>query len=300
VSGAWEGLLLVDKPSGPTSHDIVARVRKATGQRRVGHGGTLDPLASGLLPLVLGRATRLVRFLPDSPKVYAGTLRLGLTTDTDDVTGEVTRRHGEALPPSRRVVEAAGRMVGRQLQRPPAVSARKVGGKRLYRLARKGIEVSPAPSEIEIFGFELEPGESSGVYRFVVRVSPGTYVRSLARDLGGALGCGAALESLRRTAVGPLLPDPRLAPERDAAPGVESMREALIPLDRMPLALPTNELPTPEAARRFVHGQRLESGPERPAPGFVAVFSPGGELLGVAEIRDGKLRPTVVIPPSAD
>jgi tRNA pseudouridine55 synthase len=279
---------------------MVARVRKATGQRRVGHGGTLDPLASGLLPLVLGRATRLVRFLPDTPKIYAGTLRLGLTTTSDDVTGQVTRRYKAALPEPHRVVEQAGRLVGRLLQSPPAVSARKVGGQRLYRLARKGIEAAAPPAEVEVFGFDLEPADSAAVYRFQVRVSPGTYVRSLARDLGAALGCGAALESLRRTAVGPLVPDPRLAPAPDGAPDVAALRDALIPLDRIPLALPARELATPDQAVRFLHGGKLDVAAGETLEGPVAVFSSAGRLLGVGEIRNARLRPMVVIPRLAD
>ena len=135
MSGAWEGLLLIDKPSGPTSHDIVVAVRRASGQSRIGHAGTLDPLASGLLPLVLGHATRLVRFLPHSPKSYTGTFRLGLRTDSDDVTGRTLDRHAGPLPEPHAVVEAAGALIGRQQQVPPRVSARKVGGQRLYRLA---------------------------------------------------------------------------------------------------------------------------------------------------------------------
>ena len=134
-----DGLLLIDKPEGPTSHDIVARARARTGQPRIGHTGTLDPMASGLLVLALGRATRLIRYLPGTPKLYTGSLRLGLTTSSDDITGQVLERFEGPFPAPDRVREAAAGFVGRSHQVPPRVSARKVGGERLYRMARRGI-----------------------------------------------------------------------------------------------------------------------------------------------------------------
>lgn len=298
MSGAWEGLLLVDKPAGPTSHDIVAGVRRATGQRRVGHAGTLDPMASGLLPLVLGRATRLVRFLPQAPKVYEGSLRLGIVTRTDDMTGEVLERHDGPLPSSGDVLRVARRLRGRLLQEPPAVSARKVGGERLYRLARRGLDVKAAPAEIEVFSFDLEPAEEPGCYRFVARVSAGTYIRALARDLGRALGCGGALSALRRTAVGPMVPDPGLALEAGVAPGPEPLRAALIPLERIPLTCPGIILDAEEAAGRFLHGRAVPPPAGSPAEGWAAVFSPSGRLLGVAELAGSRLAPRVVLPPA--
>ena len=297
MNGSWEGLLLADKPEGPTSHDIVARVRKATGQRRVGHAGTLDPMASGLLPLVLGRATRLVRFLPQSPKEYVGLLRLGLTTRTDDVTGELLSRHEGPLPSSAEVLRAARSFRGRLLQEPPAVSARKVGGERLYRLSRRGIEVRAEPSEIEVLTFDLQPGEESGTYRFVARVSAGTYIRGLARDLGRVLGCGGTLASLRRTAVGPMLPDPRLALEAGGAVRSESLREALVPLERLPLTPPAVRLEAEDEAGRFLHGSAVPAPPGAPGKGPATVFSPAGTLLGIAEIAGAGLSPKVVLPP---
>jgi len=297
LTGPWEGLLLVDKPSGPTSHDIVASVRKATGQRRVGHGGTLDPMASGLLPLVLGRATRLVRFLPHSPKEYVGLLRLGLSTRTDDTTGEVLERHAGPLPSAQEVLRAARKLRGRLLQEPPAVSARKVDGERLYRLARRGLDVRAEPAEIEVLSFDLEPGEGPESYSFTARVSAGTYIRSLARDLGRMLGCGGALAALRRTAVGPMAPDPRLALEPDGPPGPEALRAALIAIERMPLTPPGVRLEAEDDARRFLHGGAVPTPAGSPEEGAAAVFSPVGALLGIAEIETRKLVPKVVLPP---
>ena len=187
----WDGLLLIDKSSGPTSHDVVQSVRRLTGQRRVGHAGTLDPLATGLLPVLLGRATRLARFLPHSPKHYEGLLRLGLTTVTDDITGEELTCHAGTLPDPASVAAAAERLQGSHPQIPPAVSARKVGGKRLYRLARQGIRVEAAPRQVDVNRFEIAPvKDDPAQYEFSAEVSGGTYVRALIRDLGAALGCG--------------------------------------------------------------------------------------------------------------
>jgi tRNA pseudouridine55 synthase len=296
---SWEGLLLVDKPQGPTSHDIVDRVRKATGQRRVGHAGTLDPMATGLLPLVLGRATRLVRFLPHAPKEYRGSLRLGLTTSTDDVTGEVLTRPESPLPAAGQVREAAAAFLGRSMQVPPVVSARKVGGERMYRLARKGVEVSAKPAQVEILRFELAATERGDTYDFVAEVSAGTYVRSLARDLGAALGCGATLAALRRTAIGPLRPDPELALDPSGPADVARLAAALIPLDRIPLQPPAARLTDETTASRFLHGGAVALPPSLTTEGPAAVYGPDGGLLGVAEARGGRLLPRVVLPEQA-
>ena len=295
----WEGLLLVDKPQGPTSHDIVDRIRKATGQRRVGHAGTLDPLASGLLPLVLGRATRLVRFLAHEPKEYRGSLRLGLTTGTDDVTGEVLSRWEAPLPRADAVLCAAARFVGRSMQIPPAVSARKVGGERMYRLARKGIAVRAEPAEVLVSRFDLEPTGRSDTFTFVAEVSAGTYIRSLARDLGADLGCGGALAALRRTAIGPMRCDERLALEPDRPADAARVAEGLMPLERMPLVLPVVRVESEDEATRFINGGALPAPAPAPAEGPAAVHGPDGRLLGVAEARDGRLLPKVVLPPAA-
>ena len=165
----WEGLLLVDKPQGPTSHDIVARIRKATGQRRVGHAGTLDPMASGLLPLVLGRATRLVRFLPHDPKEYRGSLRLGLTTGTDDVTGEVLTCWEAPLPAAVEVLEAAARFVGLSMQVPPAVSAARSAGSGCTAWRARASRSSAEPTAGE--GLSLRP-RADGSTRDLLRSWP--------------------------------------------------------------------------------------------------------------------------------
>ena len=290
MNRSLEGLLLIDKPAGPTSHDIVAAVRRATGQRRVGHTGTLDPPASGLLILALGRATRLIRFLPHEPKCYEGTIALGLCTATDDLAGEVLQRSARALPDFETVQRAAVTFVGRGMQTPPAVSARKVGGQRLYRLARSGITVVPEATPINVTCFELGPGCAPEFVSFRAEVSSGTYIRSLARDLGQRLGCGAALAELRRTSIGPWRVADALAPPareaRDWAP------ESTIPIDRAPLTPPPYRLDE-ESAPSFIHGGRIAaaSGGE----GWVRVVGCDGRLLGVGEILAGELCPRVVV-----
>jgi len=293
-----EGLLLLDKPSGPTSHDMVNRVRRASGTRRVGHAGTLDPMASGLLPLVLGRATRLVRFLPDGPKRYRGRLCLGIATTTDDVTGEVLTRHPGSLPPASRVLEAAGGLEGRQSQVTPAYSARRVEGRRLYELARKGVPVEAPSAEVEVSRFELTPTDRDDLYEFVAEVSKGTYIRALARDLGQALGCGGVLASLVRTRIGPMRLD-HARPWPEEAPDRNWVLGALLPPEEMPLLPPPLPLADPDRARRFSLGAavRIEPSTEASA-GPVRVLDPDGTLLGIGEVRDGALHPRVVLPPA--
>lgn len=288
----WVGLLLVDKPAGPTSHDVVARVRRATAQRRVGHAGTLDPAATGLLPLVLGRATRLVRYMPASPKTYTGTLRLGLSTDSDDMDGAVVERHQGPLPDFAAVREQAALMSGRSLQRPPNVSARKQGGRRLYKLARRGVQVEPVATEIEVTRFDLEATEDPAEFAFVAEVSGGTYIRSMARDLGRSLGCGGTLATLRRTRIGSLDVADALPLSVDAPLDPDQLFEHLRPLERMPLTPPPVTLADGAEVDRFLHGRKLRI---EAAAQVVRVLSPAGSLLGIAEIREELLRPRVVL-----
>ncbi|HKC48480.1 MAG TPA: tRNA pseudouridine(55) synthase TruB [Gemmatimonadales bacterium] len=204
-------MLLVAKPAGPTSHDMVDIVRRRLGTRRVGHTGTLDPFAEGLLVMVVGRATRLVPFAAAWTKTYEGRMRLGATTDTDDATGQV--REQRPVSVDRTVLERTlARFRGTVRQRPPAYSAVKVEGERAYRRARRGEVVEPAEREVEIAVLEVTEFAPPDV-EFRATVSAGTYLRSLARDLGAALGCGGHLAALRRTAVGPFRLEQAVAPE---------------------------------------------------------------------------------------
>jgi len=299
-----DGLLLVDKPTGPTSHDIVNRIRRASGVRRVGHAGTLDPLASGLLPLVIGRATRLVRFLPASPKTYTGRLQLGRTTSTDDILGDPLTEHEGRLPAPDRVLAAARDLEGLQSQVPPAFSARRIAGRRLYELARQGVAVEPAATDVEVHRFELIPTDETGIYGFTAEVSSGTYIRALARDLGRALGCGGLLAALQRTRIGPM----RLADAHPLPPDHPDEAwffEALMPLARMPLSPPPLCLAGDDDARRFGQGKCVPVAGDDVPQGQVRVLHPDGRLLGIGEALGQEVHPRVVVdpgepPPGAD
>jgi tRNA pseudouridine55 synthase len=196
------GVLVVDKPAGPTSHDVVDRVRAALGEKRVGHTGTLDPFATGVLPVCVGKATRLVRFLADGDKVYRATVRLGFATSTDDLLGEPLGAARDVRLDVAVVKEACRGLTGDLMQVPPAYSAKRVGGQRLYKLARQGVAVERAAAPVTVRSIEVL-GITEGQVEIEVRCSPGTYVRALARDLGTALGVGGHLTALRRTRSGP-------------------------------------------------------------------------------------------------
>jgi tRNA pseudouridine55 synthase len=198
VDAALSGVLVVDKPAGPTSHDIVDRVRRALGVRRVGHTGTLDPFATGVLLVCVGKATRLVRFLAEGDKVYRATVRLGFATTTDDLTGGPLTPARPVSANEGALAAACHTLTGVIDQLPPVFSAKRVGGRRLYELAREGVAVAPSPSRVTVHELRvLEFTEDR--LEIEVRCSPGTYVRALARDLGEALGCGGHLLALRRT-----------------------------------------------------------------------------------------------------
>jgi tRNA pseudouridine55 synthase len=299
VTEAWDGLLAIDKPAGPTSHDIVASIRAATGARRVGHTGTLDPPATGLLLLVLGRATRLARFIPDAPKTYRGLLALGVTTTTDDLAGELVQRHAGPLPDAGAVVAAAALRVGRQMQVPPAFSARQVDGTRLYRAARRGVRLEAPATEVVVERLDLTATGEPNRFAYEMVVSTGTYVRAVVRDLGIALGCGAAVATLRRTAIGPMTVETSLAPPAERPALREAARSRMIPLDAMPLDLLSVALRSAAEAARFSAGAAVPCARGDLEDGvLVAVRSDSGTLLGVAAWNGEMLRPSVVVPPA--
>ena len=195
-----DGVLVIDKPPRLTSHDVVTRVRRALGTRRIGHIGTLDPLATGVLPLVVGRATRLASLLSSGPKTYDAVILLGVTTNTYDVTGTATRPDPAAagpVPPLAAIQEAGRTFTGRFAQQPPPFSAKKVGGVRAYQLARRHQPVAPSAVEVTVHAFEIRSLDGDRL-RCRVTCEPGFYMRALAHDLGRALGCGGCLEALRR------------------------------------------------------------------------------------------------------
>jgi tRNA pseudouridine55 synthase len=277
-----EGLLLVDKPAGVTSHDVVDVVRRAHRTRKVGHAGTLDPMATGLLLIGIGRATRLLRFLGGLPKTYEGTLRLGVETSTLDAEGDVVRE--AAVDVTEAEVTAAMRaLVGESLQRPPAYSAVKVGGRKLYEAAREGERLEADPRPIRVDAFDLvsfDPPDAT----FRVTCSGGTYVRVLAADVGAALMCGAHLKALRRTAIGPYAVDDAVAPDGAREP---------LPVDAAVGHLPRLDVDTQEALAAS-HGKPL--GPAG-LTGPYAVFGPEGRLIGVYEDDGPRARPQVILAP---
>jgi tRNA pseudouridine55 synthase len=202
VTAATDGLVVVDKPTAWTSHDVVARCRKIFGQKRVGHSGTLDPDATGILLVGLGRVTRLLRFLTALPKTYVGEVVLGATTSTLDAAGDVLETFDMTAVTLDDVRRASRAFVGEIDQIPPMVSAVKIDGRRLHEVARAGGEVERAPRRVTVMRLDVEPAAEAGVYVIEVDCSSGTYIRTLAADIGAALGGGAHLRNLRRTAIG--------------------------------------------------------------------------------------------------
>lgn len=280
-----DGLLVIDKPAGWTSHDVVARVRRITGVRRVGHAGTLDPAATGVLPLGIGRGTRVLEYLGDADKSYIGTLRLGLTTTTDDAEGEPIQTRDWRGITEADVRAVLSRFVGDIAQVPPTFSAIKRAGVPLYRLARKGIAVRPEPRQVRIDridGLQIALPDLT----IAVTCSKGTYIRSLARDIGEALGCGAHLTALRRTRHGPFTLAEALSLEA-LAPLAErgELAARLLPPDLTLLSAPVLIVGTASERRlltgRSIRGERgAASGPRArvyAADGaFVAIARPDG------------------------
>jgi tRNA pseudouridine55 synthase len=271
-------LLPVDKPAGPTSHDVVARARRALGTRAIGHLGTLDPGATGLLVLAVGAATRCAAVWQGGRKTYEGVARFGLVTDTQDVDGRVLER-SEARPAEAAVRAAADRLTGDVMQVPPMVSALKVGGERLHAIARRGDTVERAARPVRVDDWEWL-AFAAGEARFRVRCSGGTYVRTLVHDLGAALGCGAALAGLRRMASEPFTLARACAWEAlDAARREETLAAHGIPLDRALETLPAVVLDA-AGADALGHGQ--------PAAVAAAPAGASGARSVVLRDRDGR------------
>jgi tRNA pseudouridine55 synthase len=302
------GALVVDKPKGPTSHDVVARVRRATGIRRVGHTGALDPMATGVLVLLTGRATRLARFLGAGHKVYDATVRLGVATNTYDAEGTTVllETTGAALRGTRdrAAVEAAlAGFLGAIRQTPPPFSAKKIAGTRAYALARRRAPVLPAPATVTVHALELVALSGSRLDLHVVS-SGGFYVRSLAHDLGVRLGCGAHLEALRRTRTGGFDLEQAVPLSTLEAEGLEAVNR-IVPMADLLGDLPGIIL-TERGARRAAHGNTVltsevvgrigGTGGAAAAAGPVRLLDRGGALLAIAEPDEGApLHPVVVL-----
>ncbi len=277
------GICIVDKPPGVTSHDVVAMLRKRFDERQVGHGGTLDPAATGVLVVAVGKATKLLRFVEKTTKSYLGEIALGAETDTLDADGTVTATHDMAgVTLERAQALVAEHLTGDIEQVPPMVSAIKIDGKRLHELAREGKEVDRPPRPVTIHSFQLMPTDDPMVLLAAVECSAGTYVRTLAADLGHLLGGGAHLRSLRRTAVGRFTIGEAAPPDEAALLPVE---EAVRTLDRVDA--------DDRIAGQVSNGRPL---PAWDGTGPWAVFDRSGTLLAVYERAGASARPMVVVP----
>lgn len=293
------GLLLVDKPAGCTSHDVVARVRRVLGLKRVGHAGTLDPMATGLLVLAADRATRLLGHLALTDKTYRATIRLGVSTDSDDADGTVTGSMDATGLDDAAVAAAMAALTGDLLQVPSAVSAIKVDGRRAYDRVRAGEQVRLAARPVTVGRFSLDaPGRRGNGWvdlDVTVDCTTGTYVRSLARDLGAALGVGGHLTALRRTRVGPFTVDGAVDVFRGKPDGrppvtdelVEGVRGALLPAaGAVRLAFPVRTV-TAAQALDLRHGRPIDAGG---IDGTYAALDPTGSLIALVADREGRAR----------
>lgn len=279
------GIILIDKPQDWTSHDVVAKLRGILHERRIGHSGTLDPLATGLLVVFVGRATRAVEFAEADSKEYIAGLRLGLSTDTQDISGNVIAECSD-LPDEGAVRRAVNSFIGDIEQIPPMYSAIKIGGKKLYELARKGQSVERAPRKITVSSIEII-GREGGDYLLKITCSKGTYVRTLCNDIGASLGCGACMSSLRRISAGAFsVESAHSIDEVENAANEGQLVDIMLPVDTLFSALP--ELKVPEStANRLKTGNIIKISA---ADGDYRVYSDSAEFLLVGKVENGKLK----------
>jgi tRNA pseudouridine55 synthase len=299
----------VDKPSGLTSHDVVKRVRRIAGQRRCGHTGTLDPFATGLLVLCLGKATRLAQFLSGASKTYLATVRFGFATDTYDRTGEAVGQISRECPDRRELESVLAGFRGIQEQLAPPYSAKRIDGKRSHRLARAGLEVRSAPARVEVLSLDLLE-IAPPLARLSLSVSSGTYVRSLAHDIGSRLGCGAHLEELRRTRIGSFSVEEASTLETLSALSLEARLQAAVLTPAQLLRDAARVDVSADAVKLLVHGRDVPQGAWEPPAGGpppegvpIGVCGPTGNLIAVAGIHPSTraLRPRIVLEsPRAD
>ena len=275
------GILIIDKPEGMTSHDVVQAIRKRFKTSKVGHLGTLDPMATGVLPVCIGKATRMGQFIPNSPKEYEGEIRFGFSTDTYDREGLPTSEEKPFDP--NRIEQAMRSLTGSLDQVPPPYSAKKVGGVPSHKLARKSQAIELAAVRVEVERFETLD-LSANRMKFRVVCAPGTYVRSLAHDLGQQLGCGAHLSSLRRTQSGEFRLD-RAVPLERICPA------DLIPIERLLESWPRIEVSGTDETK-VAHGNQIQGGAEG---GLARIFNKKGEFLAVAAVENGWVRPRLVL-----
>ena len=279
------GIILIDKPQGWTSHDVVGKLRGILHERRIGHSGTLDPLATGLLVVFIGRATRAVEFAEADRKEYVAGLRLGMNTDTQDITGRIISKETD-IPDEPEVRIAIERFRGELEQIPPMYSAVKIGGKKLYELARKGESIERKPRHITIFGLEIT-GRSDNDYILDVVCSKGTYIRTLCHDIGAALGCGGCMSSLRRTKSGVYSVDNAytIAEIQEAADRGEE-EKLLLPIDTLFAGYPKLSVDA-DSEKKLKNGCIINtSSPD----GRFRVYSEDGEFLLLGDVKDGVMK----------
>lgn len=288
---ATSGLIVVDKPEGITSHDVVARMRKIAGTRKIGHAGTLDPMATGILVLGVERATKLLGYVMGQDKTYRATVRLGETTTTDDREGEIVERHDAARLSEEQIREAFARQVGHLMQIPSAVSAIKVDGRRAYDLVREGREVALPARQVTVHSIDIErisPGHLADV-DIVVRCSSGTYIRAIARDVGARLGVGGHLTALRRTASGDV--------DESVALTIEQIADlddpVAVPLDEAVRRTLRTRALTHDEARELSFGRRIP--PAGADDEVVGALDPDGHAIALI---DGRGKPRVVFTPA--
>ena len=279
------GIILIDKPQGWTSHDVVGKLRGILHERRIGHSGTLDPLATGLLVVFAGRATRAVEFAEADRKEYIAGLRLGISTDTQDITGRIINE-GSVLPDEMELRKALERFKGELEQIPPMYSAVKVGGKKLYELARKGESIERKPRHITVFGLETA-GREDNDYILNVVCSKGTYIRTLCHDIGTALGCGGCMSSLRRTKSGVFsVEDAYTITEVQEAADRGEAEKLLLPTDTLFAGYP--ELRADAASEKLLRNGCIvnASAPD----GRFRVYSEKGEFLLLGDVKNGRMK----------
>ena len=299
------GILVVDKPAGWTSHDVVAKLRGIYGTKRIGHGGTLDPMATGVLPVFIGRATRAAEFCENAEKEYIAGLKPGVVTDTQDITGNIISDNTDMKITSDDIQAVLPRFTGAQKQIPPMYSAVKRDGRKLYELARRGIEVPREPRDIVISVLELLPAGrfndglfTAGSDEFTLRIvcSKGTYIRTLCNDIGEALGCGAVMSALRRTRAGVFtldssycmrgrgtVPPPRGAEEPSPCPALPPLLSVDTLFNKHP-AITIDD----ESVRKVKNGMQLNI--KNTEPGRYRVYAPDGEFLLLGEVKSGILK----------
>ena len=281
-----DGAVIIDKPSGWTSHDVVNKVRRLARTRKVGHLGTLDPSATGVLPLVIGRATRLAQFYTHNEKIYEGVIHFGYATDSYDAAGEPTGPVQDMVLPAEQIEAAMARFRGRFLQTPPAVSAKKIGGQRAYELARQNKPVELKPVEVEVFSLDLLSAEGCEA-TIRIHCGSGTYIRSIAHDIGQAVGCGAHLKSLRRTQSGDFkIEEAHSLEDLGRLAETDHFEEAMIPAARLLPSFPSEQVDEITAGQ-IRNGRIFRVSPFYACENsrYVKALNSDGKLIAIGEAR---------------